>query len=167
MTHGNEGKGTTGNPVLTEVGKWEGVHIEIGDRGEASARYGRVEIGHMHGSRVAHFGFPKPLWRELIAEEIVDHHPVGMEGWAERRIQNAEDLAEVVDLFRLNYERLRRRPAGGTRRAAGEAGRATDEAGRSAGGPGRAADGARRSADGASRSANGARRSGRQAGEDR
>jgi hypothetical protein len=147
MTIGDEGKGTSGNPVLAEVGEWEGVHIEVGERGEASVRCGRVEIGHMHGPRVAHFGFPKPLWRELIAEEIVDHHPVGMEGWAERRIENSEDLAEVVDLFRLNYERLRAmRTAGRARRAAGGAGR---------------------TADGGGRSENGARPADRRAGEDR
>lgn len=94
------------DPVLQEVGGWEGVSLVEGTRGERSARLGRVEIGHMHGSRVAHFGFPKELWRELIFEGIVHPHPMQMEGWAERRIRNEEDRREVIDLFRLNYERL-------------------------------------------------------------
>lgn len=101
--------------VLREVGEWEGVTLVVGNRGEKSARLGRVEIGHMHGSRVAHFGFPKELWRELISEGIVHPHPMMIDGWAERRIRNEEDRREVIDLFRLNYERLLARRPGMTR----------------------------------------------------
>ncbi len=98
---------TDGNPVLTEVARWPGVSIHPGRRGETSVRLGRVEIGHMHGARVAHFGFPKPLWAELLREGIIERHPVDRPGWAARVIRTEEDAADAVDLFRLNYERLR------------------------------------------------------------
>ncbi len=106
MRMAGEGADGAEYSVLDQVAQWEGVSLLEGERGETSVRLGRVEIGHMHGPWVAHFGFPKPLWRELIAEGIVEEHPMEMEGWAERRIRTPEDVAEVVDLFRLNYERL-------------------------------------------------------------
>ncbi len=98
-----------GHPVLAEVAGWPGISIRPGLRGETSVQLGRVEIGHMHGARVAHFGFPKSLWAELLREGMIEPHPVDRPGWAARVIRTEEDSAEVVELFRLNYERLRGR----------------------------------------------------------
>lgn len=100
-----------GNAVLDEVTRWPGVSLHRGSRGELSVRVGRIEIGHMHGTTVAHFGFPKKLWAELLEEEIVERHPVDMPGWAARRIRGPSDVHDVVELFRLNYERVRERAA--------------------------------------------------------
>ena len=45
--------------IVNEATSWEGVEAVDGDRGELSLRLGRREIGHLHGDRTAHFGFPK------------------------------------------------------------------------------------------------------------
>jgi hypothetical protein len=71
-------------------------------------RLGRREIGHLHGDHAAHFNFPKPVWAELReAGRIVDH-PVfpGRVGPAARRISDDADVADVIALLRLNYDRM-------------------------------------------------------------
>ena len=98
---------TAGRQITDEVGSWPGVEIGPGRRGELSIKVGRREIGHLHGDHAAHFMFPKQLWAELFEEGRVTHHPVfpGRQGPAARRIETEEDVREVIELLRLNYDR--------------------------------------------------------------
>jgi hypothetical protein len=99
----------TASTVITdEVTSWPGVEAGPGERGEFSFRVGRREIGHLHGDHVAHFGFPKQIWTELFEDGRIDYHPVfpGRPGFGARRIANDEDVADVIALMRLNYERV-------------------------------------------------------------
>ena len=93
--------------ITDEVTSWPGVEAAYGTRGEYAFRLGRHELGHLHGDRVAHFSFPKPLWRELKAAGRIDYHPVfpGKEGWAARPIATQDDVEDVIALLRLNYDR--------------------------------------------------------------
>ena len=52
--------------------------------------------------------FPKTVWSELIQEHRIEPHPVfpDAQGPGARRIQNDDDVAEVLVLMRLNYDRL-------------------------------------------------------------
>ena len=98
---------TAGRQITDEVGSWPGVDIGPGRRGELSIKVGRREIGHLHGDHAAHFMFPKQLWAELFEQGRVTHHPVfpGRQGPAARRIETEEDVREVIELLRLNYDR--------------------------------------------------------------
>lgn len=93
--------------IVREATSWPGVHAERGSRGELSLRLGRRELGHLHGDRAAHFGFPRDVWAALRAQGRIAPHPVlpGREGLAARRIESEEDEREVVALLRLNYDR--------------------------------------------------------------
>jgi len=97
--------------ITDEVTSWPGVEAAYGTRGEYAFRLGRHELGHLHGDRVAHFSFPKPLWRELKAAGRIDYHPVfpGKPGYAARQIETPEDIEDVVALLRLNYDRAHAR----------------------------------------------------------
>jgi hypothetical protein len=94
--------------ITEEVRSWPGVIAAPGSRGELSFRVGRREIGHLHGDRVAHFGFPKAVWRLLFEPGRIDYHPVfpGRPGFGARRIEAEEDVDDVIALMRLNYERV-------------------------------------------------------------
>ncbi|CAN5492584.1 hypothetical protein BH20ACT18_BH20ACT18_07440 [soil metagenome] len=61
----------------------------------------------MHGDRAAHFSFPKTVWVQLREEGRITDHPVfpGKQGPAARRIDSDADVADVIALLRLNYER--------------------------------------------------------------
>jgi hypothetical protein len=96
---------TAGQQIVDEVTSWPGVEATPGRRGELSLRVGRREIGHLHGDHAAHFGFPRRLWEQLLAEGRVVPHPIARAGWAARRIGGAEDVREVIALLRLNYDR--------------------------------------------------------------
>jgi hypothetical protein len=99
--------------ITREVCSWPGVEAGFGRRGEFAFRLGRRELGHLHGDRSAHFFFPATVWDELQAQHRIAPHPVfpGKRGPASRRIESDEDVAEVIALLRLNYERASTRAA--------------------------------------------------------
>ena len=82
-----------------------------GRRGEYAFTVGRRQIGHLHGDRAAHFSFPKAVWTELYEQGRVDYHPVfpGKPGHASRRIESEDDVRDVIELLRLNYDRAQAR----------------------------------------------------------
>jgi hypothetical protein len=98
---------TASERITEEVTSWPGVEAGPGRRGEFSFSVGRREIGHLHGDRAAHFGFPKDVWAELYAQGRIVHHPVfpDQPGWAARRIDDEDDVRDVIALLRLNYDR--------------------------------------------------------------
>jgi hypothetical protein len=94
--------------IVEEVTAWPGVTAAQGDRGELSFKVGRREIGHLHGDRAAHFGFPKPMWHELYEQGRIVHHPVfpDQPGFGARRIDGEADVRDVIAMLRLNYDRV-------------------------------------------------------------
>ena len=104
------GSHTAGQRITEEVTSWPGVEAGPGRRGEFAFKLARREIGHLHGDRAAHFSFPKDVWAELKAQGRIVDHPVfpGKAGLGARRIENEDDVADVIELLRLNYDRLSR-----------------------------------------------------------
>jgi Family of unknown function (DUF5519) len=98
---------TASERITEEVTSWPGVEAGPGRRGEFAFKVGGREIGHLHGNHAAHFGFPKNVWAELKEQGRIEDHPVfpGKEGPGARRIENAADVREVVELMRMNYDR--------------------------------------------------------------
>jgi len=99
---------TSSQQITEEVTSWPGVQAGPGRRGEFSFRLARREIGHLHGDHSAHFVFPRALWDELKAEGRIVPHPVfpDRQGPAARRIEDEDDVRDVIALMRLNYERF-------------------------------------------------------------
>jgi luciferase-like monooxygenase len=99
---------TASQQITEEVTSWPGVEAGPGRRGEFAFTVGRREIGHLHGDRAAHFGFPKEVGTQLREEGRVGPHPVAPHkpAWAARRIETEEDVRDVIALMRLNYERV-------------------------------------------------------------
>ena len=71
--------------ITAAVTAWPGVQAGLGSRGEYGFSVGRRQIGHLHGDRVAHFGFPRATWEQLMAEGRVTKHPIDKPGWAARQ----------------------------------------------------------------------------------
>jgi hypothetical protein len=99
---------TTTTTIAEAVEAWPGVHGEHGSRGEYSFKVGAREIGHLHGERVLHIGFPKAIWHELHDAGRIDYHPVfpNKPGFGSRAIASEEDRRDVIALLRLNYDRV-------------------------------------------------------------
>ena len=99
---------TSSEHIIAEVTSWPGVTAGHGSRAEFGFQVGRRQIGHLHGDRVAHFGFPKAVGAELRAAGRIVAHPVFPDnpGWGARAIESEDDLRDVVALLRGNYDRV-------------------------------------------------------------
>lgn len=94
--------------IAAAVTQWPGVEAGIGSRGEFGFRFRGVELGHLHGSRVAHFGFPRELGAALRDSGRIGPHPVAPSSpkLGARHIDSQADEDDVVALMRINYERI-------------------------------------------------------------
>jgi hypothetical protein len=99
---------TASRQITDEVTSWPGIEAGHGRRGEFAFKLGAVEIGHLHGDHAAHFSFPKDVWADLKAQNRIVAHPVfpDKHGPAARKIENDADIRDVIDLMRLNYDRV-------------------------------------------------------------
>ena len=99
---------TANRRITDEVTSWPGVEAGEGRRGEWSFTVGRKEIGHLHGDRVAHFGFPKAMWHELFDAGRIGYHPVfpGKPGFGATGHRGEDDVLDVIAMLRLNYDRV-------------------------------------------------------------
>jgi hypothetical protein len=98
---------TANERITAEVTSWPGVTAGNGDRGEFGFRVGRREIGHLHGDRVLHIGYPKDVWQELFDAGRIGYHPVfpGKPGFGSRALATDADVEDAIALMRINYER--------------------------------------------------------------
>src|SRR4051794_20529403 len=94
--------------ITREVTSWPGVEAGAGRRGEFAFTVGGAEIGHLHGDRAAHFGFPRDIGAKLREDGRVGPHPVNPYSakMAARQIEDDADVRDVIALMRLNYERI-------------------------------------------------------------
>jgi luciferase-like monooxygenase len=109
MHHGSMSESTNASERITEaVTSWPGVEAGIGRRGEYGFTVGGRQIGHLHGNHAAHFGFPKEVGARLREEGRVGPHPVAPDkpAWAAKRIETDQDVLDVIELLRINYDRV-------------------------------------------------------------
>ena len=94
--------------IVEEVTSWPGVEAEAEDGGELAFKLGRRQIGHLHGDHAAHFSFPKRVWADLMEQGRIVPHPVfpNSRGPAARWIEDDADVRDVIELLRLNYDRV-------------------------------------------------------------
>src|ERR1700750_2211982 len=94
--------------ITREVTSWPGVSAGPGSRREVAVTVGGREMGHLHGDRAAHCGFPRDVGAQLREAGRVGPHPVNPHStkMAARWIEGDDDVADVIELMRLNYDRL-------------------------------------------------------------
>ncbi len=94
--------------VIREVSSWEGVKVSDHRFGGVEFRLGRRELGHLHAT-FADLPFPRRLRDELIASgRARPHHVLPDSGWVTVPMRTAEEAANVIALFRQNYDRAPR-----------------------------------------------------------
>lgn len=94
--------------IEREVASWDGVSVRPHRFGGIEFRLGRRELGHLHGERWADLPFHRGI-RDMLVEtgRAQPHHVLPETGWVSRQIRDDEDVREVIELFRLSYERAR------------------------------------------------------------
>ena len=84
---------------------WEGVTAHEHRFGGTEFRVGRRELGHLHRS-FADLPFPRRIRDELVAAgRARPHHILPNSGWVTVPMRTAAEVANVITLFRQNYER--------------------------------------------------------------
>ena len=92
--------------IAREVASWPDVTVGRHRFGGTEFRHHHRELGHLHGSRLADLPFPLLVRNELVESGRAEaHHVFPDSGWVSYRLHDASDVARVVALFRLNYER--------------------------------------------------------------
>jgi hypothetical protein len=94
--------------IRTEVLTWQGVSEHPHRFGGVEFRLGKRELGHLHGDRLADLPFQRKI-RDMLVESgrALPHHVLPDSGWVSKPIRGEDDVAEVIELFRLSYERAR------------------------------------------------------------
>ena len=65
-------------------------------------------MGHIHGEKLADLPFLIKLRKEIIASGKALPHIIYPESmWVSYVIHSEEDIPKIIDLFRLQYERLK------------------------------------------------------------
>ena len=96
-----------GAAIARELLRWPGVTAAPHRFGGVEFRLGRKELGHLHGDRLADLPFPVRLRQELVASgRAAPHHVMPESGWVSRWIDGPQDVPSVLELFRLQYERM-------------------------------------------------------------
>lgn len=92
------------------VMSWEGVSSRPHRLGGIEFRFGRRELGHLHGSYLLDIPFPLELRDELVESHRIDpHHILPESGWMSFTIRNEEDVREAIGLLKLSLELSRKR----------------------------------------------------------
>ncbi|MBW8741153.1 MAG: luciferase family protein [Gaiellaceae bacterium] len=94
--------------IRGEVVRWDGVTAHPHRFGGVEFRYGKRELGHVHGDRFADLPFHRAI-RDMLVEtgRALPHHVLPHSGWVTKPMRGPDDVAEVIELFRLSYERAR------------------------------------------------------------
>jgi hypothetical protein len=97
-----------GDLIREAVTSWPGVDAIPHRFGGTEYRYGRKEMGHVHGDRLADLPLPHKLHDEVIADGRAEpHHVLPQIGWVSCRMAGPEVAAGVIALFRIQYDRYR------------------------------------------------------------
>jgi hypothetical protein len=91
--------------IQQEVGSWPQVRVDVYP-GMTFFHVGRREIGHLHGDRLADLPVPVRIREQLVAAGKASLHYLHPKtGWISYYIRGEQDVAPVIELFRLNYHR--------------------------------------------------------------
>jgi hypothetical protein len=106
-TESDVGSAERGEWIVAQVLSWPGVTTDSGEFGETEFCLEGRSLGHVHGGWQADIPFPRRLRDELVGEgRTGPHHVHPDSGWTTRRIDDQADADAVVELLRLNYDRV-------------------------------------------------------------
>jgi hypothetical protein len=94
--------------IKKEILSWPHVTAEPHRFGGLEFKYDKREMGYIHGNTVVDFPFPLQLRKELVSSGKVSlHYVLPDSGWASYWIKSDADPEKIIELFRIQYERLR------------------------------------------------------------
>jgi Family of unknown function (DUF5519) len=96
--------------IQQTVAVWEGVGSQPHRFGGIEFRYGKREIGHLHGDYLLDIPFARKVRDELVeAGGVTPHHILPESGWVSFYIRREEDIDEAIGLLNLSFELAKKR----------------------------------------------------------
>jgi MFS family permease len=96
--------------IVQKILEWPGVTTEPNRFGGIEFLVNKKEMGHLHGERLADLPFSIKIREKLVASgQALPHHIYPESGWVSYWIRNSGDIPAVINLFKLQYERLKSR----------------------------------------------------------
>jgi len=97
--------------IKNEILSWPGVTSNPYQFGGIEFRVNKRDMGHIHGEKLADLPFPIEIRKEIIASGKALPHIIYPESmWVSYIIQSEDDNPKIIDLFRLQYDRLKNKP---------------------------------------------------------
>ena len=91
--------------VTGQVSSWHGITVHDHRFGGVEFRAGRRELGHLHPA-FADLPFPRAVRDALVtAKRARPHHILPDSGWVTVPMRNQSEIDNVIELFRMNYQR--------------------------------------------------------------
>ena len=93
--------------IKQELLSWKGVTLHEHNFVTIFFYVEGAEMGHLHGDSIADLKFPAKVSKKLVKEGYVSpHHIIPKSGWVSHEIRDNKDVEKVIELFRLQYDRL-------------------------------------------------------------
>ena len=93
--------------IKRELLSWNGVTAHEHNFSSTIFYVNGREMGHLHGNAIADLQFPKKISKKLLSDgRVSPHHIIPKSEWVSHEIENAKDIEAVIELFRLQYQRL-------------------------------------------------------------
>lgn len=91
--------------IRRTVVTWNNVTVHPHRFGGIEFRFGRRELGHLHGDSLLDVPFPLSVKEELLAAgKAQEHHVLPESGWISFRIRTSDDVAYAVELLHKSLE---------------------------------------------------------------
>ncbi|HEY7110748.1 MAG TPA: luciferase family protein [Nitrososphaeraceae archaeon] len=98
---------TISQRLSREILSWPNVTSGTHRFGGLEFRVGTREMGHIHGETLADLPFPMKIRNKLVnSGRVSPHHILPQSGWISKWINSEDDVRQVIELFRMQYERL-------------------------------------------------------------
>lgn len=97
---------TIAERIAQEIAGWPDVTVAVHGPRFVEFKIGRRELGHLHGSHLTDITFPVRIREQLVAaKRALLHHQHPESGWVSVPIRSEADVAAIIELFRLSYDR--------------------------------------------------------------
>jgi hypothetical protein len=101
-----------GDRIIAMITSWPGVTTDVGRFHETEFFLDGRLLGHVHGDHQADIPFPRRIRDELVAAgRTGPHHIHPDSGWTTRYLESDDDVDGVVELIRINYDRVAASPS--------------------------------------------------------
>ncbi|MGH2568053.1 MAG: luciferase family protein [Bacteroidota bacterium] len=83
---------------------WSGVTVHPYRFGGVEFRFGKRELGHIHGNSLLDLPFPMNVRNELVETGLVQpHHVLPQSGWVSFYIRSGADVELAIALLKSSY----------------------------------------------------------------